>query len=144
MSSKLVISHMSVSLLSWIKQSINSSRLLGSQFAALSGFGDLSVWSRLPTTFLVHFRVICNCQLSDYVKPNEELLDIFDLYEDIDLISYMYDYENLLRANIPLDRKSICTGKPNTYGHSRLPTTFPVHFRVICNCLCTSENIGEN
>jgi hypothetical protein len=74
-------------------------------------------------------------KLSDYVKPDEELLDIFDLYEDIDLISYMYDYENLLRANIPLDRKSLCTGKP---------TTFPVHFRVICNCLCTSENIGEN
>jgi hypothetical protein len=36
-------------------------------------------------------------KLSDYVKPDEELLDIFDLYEDIDLISYMYDYENLLR-----------------------------------------------
>jgi hypothetical protein len=87
---------MSVSLLSWIKQSINSSRLLGSQFAALSGFGDLSVWSRLPTTFPVHFRVI------------------------FDLISYMYDYENLLRANIPLDRKSLCTGKPNTYGHCLL------------------------
>ena len=59
-------------------------------------------------------------KLSDYVKPDEELLDIFDLYEDIDLISYMYDYENLLRANIPLDRKSLCTGKPNTYGHCLL------------------------
>ena len=46
-------------------------------------------------------------KLSDYAKPNEELLDIFDLYEDIDLISYMYDYENLLKANIPLDRKSM-------------------------------------
>jgi hypothetical protein len=34
-------------------------------------------------------------KLSDYVKPDEELLDIFDLYEDIDLISYMYDYEEL-------------------------------------------------
>jgi hypothetical protein len=43
------------------------------------------------------------------IKPVEELLDIFDLYEDIDLISYMYDYENLLRANIPLDRKSLYT-----------------------------------
>ena len=32
----------------------------------------------------------------------------------------MYDYENLLRANIPLDRKSLCTGKPNTYGHCLL------------------------
>jgi hypothetical protein len=28
--------------------------------------------------------------------------------------------ENLLRANIPLDRKSLCTGKPNTYGHCLL------------------------
>jgi hypothetical protein len=29
-------------------------------------------------------------------------------------ISYMYDYENLLKANIPLDRKSLCTGKQVT------------------------------
>jgi hypothetical protein len=45
-------------------------------------------------------------KLSDYVKPDEELLDIFDLYEDIDLISYMYDYEigicclSALRVNL--------------------------------------------
>lgn len=58
--------------------------------------------------------------IDDYVKPDESLLDIFDLNEDPDLISYLYDYENLLRANLPLQRKSLCTGRPNALGHKLL------------------------
>jgi hypothetical protein len=57
----------------------------------------------------------------------------------------MYDYENLLRANIPLDRKSLCTGKPNTYGHCLLDFCRKNNIYIVNgNCLCTSENIGEN
>jgi hypothetical protein len=83
MSSKLVISHMSVSLLSWIKQSINSSRLLGSQFGALSGFGDLSVWSRLPTTFPVHFSITCQPQFPQEIgNRRRELVPIMKDFRD--------------------------------------------------------------
>ncbi|CAC5398281.1 unnamed protein product [Mytilus coruscus] len=32
----------------------------------------------------------------------------------------MYDYENLLRLKLPLNRKSTCTNKPNAYGHKLL------------------------
>ena len=58
--------------------------------------------------------------LPDFVQPDEALLENFDLYDDPDLISYMYDYENLLRANLPLNRKSTCTSRPNSFGHKLL------------------------
>ena len=58
--------------------------------------------------------------LPDFVQPDESLLDIFDLYDDPDLITYMYDYENLLRVNFPLHRKSTCSSRPNSYGNKLL------------------------
>lgn len=58
--------------------------------------------------------------LLDYVETDKSLLDLFDLDEDVDLIKFMYDYENLTKAGIPLDRKNSCTGRPNAYGHRLL------------------------
>lgn len=82
-------------------------------------------------------------KLSDYAKPDEELLDIFDLHEDIDLISYMYDYENLLRANIPLNRKRLCTGKPNTYGHCLLDLCRKNNIHIVNGRVGKDGLVGE-
>jgi hypothetical protein len=45
---------------------------------------------------------------------------IFDLQDDVDLINYMYDYENIVKAGASLYRNSNCTGRPNIYGHMLL------------------------
>jgi hypothetical protein len=34
-------------------------------------------------------------KLLDYVETDKSLLNIFDLQDDVDLINYMYDYENI-------------------------------------------------
>lgn len=58
--------------------------------------------------------------LLDYVETDKSLLDLFDLDDNVDLFKFMYDYENLIKAGISLDRNSSCTGRPNTYGHMLL------------------------
>ena len=59
-------------------------------------------------------------KLLDYVETDKSLLNIFDLQDDVDLINYMYDYENIVKAGASLSRNSNCTGRPNTYGHMLL------------------------
>ena len=52
----------------------------------------------------------CNAKpdnLQDFVQP-DQLLYIFNLNGEPDLISYMYDNEILTRAIIPLHRKTTC------------------------------------
>lgn len=51
--------------------------------------------------------------LQDYVQADASLLYIFNLNDEPDLISCMYDYEYLPRANLPLHRKSTCTSRPS-------------------------------
>jgi hypothetical protein len=52
-------------------------------------------------------------KLLDYVETDKSLLTIFDLQDDVDLINYMYDYENIVKAGASLSRNSNCTGRPN-------------------------------
>lgn len=59
-------------------------------------------------------------KLLDYVETDKSLLNIFDLQDDVDLINYMYDYENIVKAGASLSRNINCTGRPNTYGHMLL------------------------
>jgi hypothetical protein len=41
-------------------------------------------------------------KLLDYVETDKSLLTIFDLQDDVDLIKYMYDYENIVKAGASL------------------------------------------
>jgi hypothetical protein len=70
-------------------------------------------------------------KLLDYVETDKSLLTIFDLQDDVDLINYMYDYENIVNAGSSLSRNSNCTGRPNTYGHMLLMNIlcFPGEYR---------------
>ena len=53
-------------------------------------------------------------------ENTEALLNIFDLDDDVDLIQYMYDYENLVKSGVSLSRNSSCNCRPNAYGHKLL------------------------
>jgi hypothetical protein len=59
-------------------------------------------------------------KLLDYVETDKSLLTIFYLQDDVDLINYMHDYKNIVKAGASLSRNSNCTGRPNTYGHMLL------------------------
>ena len=59
-------------------------------------------------------------KLLGYVEADKSLLNIFDLQDDVDLINYMYDYENIAKGGASLSRNIKCTGRPNTYGHMLL------------------------
>ena len=58
--------------------------------------------------------------LNDYIVPDETLLDILHLDSDDDILSYLFDFENLQSYNIPLTRSSECSCRPNNYGHKLL------------------------
>ena len=65
--------------------------------------------------FLGDFNAKCG-KLQDYVEPDESLLDILNLYDEIDLIDFLYDFENLTRQGIPPLRVSQDENKPNSFG----------------------------
>jgi hypothetical protein len=48
-------------------------------------------------------------KLLDYDETDKSVLKIFDLQDDVDLINYMYDYENIVNAGASLSRNSNCT-----------------------------------
>lgn len=58
--------------------------------------------------------------LPDYIIPDENLVDIFEFNSDEDILSYMFDYENLPRNSVPLHRVTSCNCAPNNYGHKLL------------------------
>jgi hypothetical protein len=74
----------------------------------------------IPPDFLMHF-FLCDLigllgdinaktgKLLNYVETDKSLLNIFDLQDDVDLINYMYDYENIVNAGASLSRNSNCT-----------------------------------
>ncbi|XP_063399702.1 uncharacterized protein LOC134684345 [Mytilus trossulus] len=58
--------------------------------------------------------------LPNYIIPDESVVSMFDLDCDADILDYLYDYENLTRNKITLQRVSQCTCRPNKYGHRLL------------------------
>ena len=58
--------------------------------------------------------------LNDFIVPDESITSIFYLDCDNEILSYLYDFENLTLNNIPLQRISQCTCRPNRYGHNYL------------------------
>jgi hypothetical protein len=76
----------------------------------------------IPPDFLRHF-FLCLAtgllgdinaktgKILDYVETDKSLLTIFDLQDDVDLINYMYDYENIVKAGASLSRNSNCYEK---------------------------------
>ena len=57
--------------------------------------------------------------LPDFTFPDESI-NIFDLDYDAEILEYLYDFEKLLQNDIPLQRVSECTCRPNNYGHRLL------------------------
>ena len=82
-------------------------------------------------------------KLPDFVETDETLLNIFDLEEDIDLITYMYDYENLVKLGVPLYRNSACTCRPNTYGHQLLDICRKNNIYIVNGRKGNDKLIGE-
>ncbi|XP_063418981.1 uncharacterized protein LOC134701789 [Mytilus trossulus] len=71
--------------------------------------------------------------LPDYIIPDESVVSMFDLDCDADILDYLYDYENLTRNKITLQRVSQCTCRPNKYGHRLLQATFSKSDSIVIN-----------
>jgi hypothetical protein len=71
------------------------------------------------------------------------LLNIFDLQDDVDLINYMYDYENIVKAGTSLYRNSNCTGRLNTYGHMLLDFCRKNNIYIVNGRVGKDKLIGE-
>ena len=82
-------------------------------------------------------------KLLDYVETDKSLLNIFDLQDDVDLINYMYDYENIVNAGASLSRNSNCTGRPNTYGHMLLDFCRKNNMYIVNGRVVKDKLIGE-
>jgi hypothetical protein len=82
-------------------------------------------------------------KLLDYVETDKSLLNIFDLQDDVDLINYMYDYENIVNAGASLSRNSNCTGRPNTYGHMLLDFCGKNNMYIVNGRVGKDKLIGE-
>jgi len=69
---------------------------------------------------------------------------MFDLDSDSDILEYMYDYQNLVQYNIPLQRVTKCVCKPNNYGHKLLNLCKKMNIHCIANSRVGDDNgIGE-
>ncbi|CAG2233543.1 unnamed protein product [Mytilus edulis] len=66
--------------------------------------------------------------LPDYIIPDESVVSMFDLDCDADILEYLYDYENLTRNKITLQRVSQCTCRPN-----KLQATFSKSDSIVIN-----------
>jgi hypothetical protein len=80
-------------------------------------------------------------KLLDYVETDKSLLNILDLQDD--LINYMYDYENIVKAGASLSRNSNCTGRPNTYGHMLLDFCRKNNIYIVNGRVGKDKLIGE-
>ena len=69
-------------------------------------------------------------KLKDYTIPDENLLDVLDLNHDMDLLEFLYDYENLQRLGIPLSRVSQDNNKPNSYGYKLIEFCNRLNFYI--------------
>jgi hypothetical protein len=104
---------------SMIEYFLSSSKL----FLSITEFMSLSLRSS-PCSCLIKIVStvsIIFCNLSSDTKFCKYSCDFsLHLQDDVDLINYMYDYENIVIAGASLSRNSNCTGRPNTYGHMLL------------------------
>jgi hypothetical protein len=55
--------------------------------------------------------------LEDVTVPNDSLFEILDEFDNQSLISYMYDYQNLILKGASLIAKSDDLSPPNNYGY---------------------------
>jgi hypothetical protein len=56
----------------------------------------------------------------DYVKPDDNLLQLLYVFDDQELQNYMCDFETLENQNVPLQRISLDIANPNEFGHKLL------------------------
>ena len=81
--------------------------------------------------------------LADYIIPDDTINSIFNLDEDQDIISYLYDYVNVNKFNIPLSRVTKCTCKPNSYGHKLLSICKKMNIYIVNSRVGTDRGIGK-
>ncbi|CAC5412157.1 unnamed protein product [Mytilus coruscus] len=65
-------------------------------------------------------KIFTNINNGTYTNEDDNIIDILNLDEDNEILEYLFDYQNLLRNNIPLYGVSGCSCKPNNYGHRLL------------------------
>ena len=53
----------------------------------------------------------------NYVKPDANLLQLLDVFDDRELPNYMCDFVTLENQNVPLQRISLDITNPNDFGH---------------------------
>jgi hypothetical protein len=56
----------------------------------------------------------------DYDKPDDNLLQLLDVFDDQELQNYMCDFETLVNQNVPLQRISLDIANPNEFEHKLL------------------------
>ncbi|CAG2190028.1 unnamed protein product [Mytilus edulis] len=81
--------------------------------------------------------------LPDYIIPDESVVSMFDLDCDADILDYLYDYENLTRNKITLQRVSQCTCRPNKYGHRLLELCRKNNLYIANSRVGSDKDIGE-
>ncbi|ESO99271.1 hypothetical protein LOTGIDRAFT_173760 [Lottia gigantea] len=58
-------------------------------------------------------RTRCN---PDYTIPDNDLIETLDIDVSDDIYTYLYDFENLSKYDVPLNRSSQDTSAPSSYG----------------------------
>ena len=81
--------------------------------------------------------------LSDYIIPDETLLEMFDLDSDAAIVEFLYDFVKLKENDIPLQRVSKCTCRPNNYGHKLLELCKNNNLYIMNSRIGSDRNIGE-
>jgi hypothetical protein len=79
--------------------------------------------------------------LNDYIEPDPSNLDLFDI--DTNLYDYMYDFQNLLKHEIPLKRVSKCKGRTHDDGHKLLEVCKRNNLYIANSRIGSDANIGE-
>ncbi|CAC5377297.1 unnamed protein product [Mytilus coruscus] len=80
--------------------------------------------------------------LPDYIIPDDNIIDILNLDEDNEILEYLFDYQNLLRNNIPLHRVSGCFCKPNNYGHRLLNLCKKINIYIVNSRVGDDKGVG--
>ncbi|CAC5413300.1 unnamed protein product [Mytilus coruscus] len=80
--------------------------------------------------------------LPDYIILDDNIIDILNLDEDNEILEYLFDYQNLLRNNIPLHRVSGCSCKPNNYGHRLLNLCKKLNIYSVNSRVSNDKGVG--
>ena len=98
--------------------------------------------SNLYTAFVGDFNAKTGT-LSDYIIPDDTLLDILQLDGDDEILSYLFDFEKLQLQNIPLRRVSECTCTPNNYGYKLLNFCKKLNLYIANSRVGVDKGIGK-